>query len=211
MLTVPEQLLLITLDTGTGEFMKLPEEYNRAAFAGAALMELALAGRIDSDLDKVWVVDPAVTGDAALDPVLSAMSAAGSSTNIERFVEKLVPLGAGVREAALAALCRRGVLERSEQKSLFRRPRTSFALQDDKDLAGLKAQLREELLGSAMPEPRDVCIMTLAKTCGLIDRIIPPEQARAALDRLEAFSKTELIGQTVRRYLYLFERDIARS
>lgn len=211
MLTVPEQLLLITLDTGTGEFMKLPEEYNRAAFAGAALMELALAGRIDSDLDKVWVVDPAVTGDAALDPVLSAMSAAGGSTNIERFVEKLVPMGAGVREAALEALSRRGVLERSEQKSLFRRPRTSFALQDDKDLAGLKAQLREVLLGSAMPEPRDVCIMTLAKTCGLIDRIIPPEQTRAALDRLEAFSKTELIGQTVRRYLYLFERDIARS
>ena len=211
MLTVPEQLLLITLDTGTGDFLKLPEEYNRAAFAGSALMELALAGRIDSDLDNVWVVDPAVTGDAALDPVLSAMSAAGSSTNIERFVERLVPLGAGVREAALDALCRRGVLERSEQKSLFRRPRTSFALQDAEGLAGLKAQLRDVLLGSAMPEPRDVCIMTLAKTCGLVDRIIGPAEMPAALDRLEAFSKTELIGQTVRRYLYLFERDIARS
>lgn len=53
--------------------------------------------------------------------------------------------------------------------------------------------------------------MTLAKTCGLTGRIIRPEEERAALDRLEAFSKTELIGQTVRRYLYLFERDIARS
>ena len=211
MLTVPEQLLLITLDTGTGEFMKLPEEYNRAAFAGAALMELALAGRIDSDLDKVWVVDPAVTGDAALDTVLSAMSAAGTPTNIERFVERLVPLGASVRQASLEALTHRGVLERSEHKSMFRKPRTSFALQDDKDLAGLRAQLREVLLGSAMPEPRDVCIMTLAKTCGLIDRIIAPAEMPAALDRLEAFSKTELIGQTVRRYLYLFERDIARS
>ena len=79
-MSTAEDLLLITLDTGTGEFMKLPEEYNRAAFAGAALMELALAGRIDSDLDKVWVVDPAVTGDAALDTVLSAMSAAGAPT-----------------------------------------------------------------------------------------------------------------------------------
>ena len=48
MLTVPEQLLLITLDTDRAEFLKLPEEYNRAAFAGAALMELALAGRIRS-------------------------------------------------------------------------------------------------------------------------------------------------------------------
>ena len=103
MMTVPEQFLLLTLDTETGEFLKLPEAYNSAAFAGAALMELALAGRIDSDLDRVWVVDPAVTGDAALDPVLSAMSAAGAPSNVERFVEKLVPMGAQVREAALNA------------------------------------------------------------------------------------------------------------
>ena len=211
MLTVPEQLLLITLDPGKGEFMNLPEEYNRAAFAGAALMELALAGRIDSDLDKVWIVDPGVTGDDALDPVLSAMSAPGVSNNIERLVDRLVPLGARVREAALDALCRRGVLERSEQRSFFHKSRASFALLDDDDLAGLKARLRDELLGSAVPEPRDICIMTLAKTCGLIDRIIGTEDMRAALDRLEAFSKTDLIGQTVRRYLYLFERDIARS
>ena len=81
MMTVPEQFLLLTLDTETGEFLKLPEAYNSAAFAGAALMELALAGRIDSDLDRVWVVDPAVTGDAALDPVLSAMSAAGAPSS----------------------------------------------------------------------------------------------------------------------------------
>lgn len=211
MLTVPEQLLLITLDAGTGAFMKLPEEYNRAAFAGAALMELALAGRIDSDLDKVWVVNPVVTGDAALDPVLSAMSALEASTDIERFVDRLVPLGARVREAALDSLCHRGVLERSEQKSLFRKPRASYALLDNEDLAGLKARLRDVLIGSAVPEPSDVCIMTLAKTCGLIDCIIGPEDMRAALDRLEAFSNTDLIGQTVRRYLYLFERDIARS
>ena len=119
MLTVPEQLLLIILDAGKGEFMNLPQEYNRAAFAGAALMELALAGRIDSDLDKVWVVNPVVTGDAALDPVLSAMSALGASTDIERFVDRLVPLGERVREAALDSLCHRGVLERSEQKFCF--------------------------------------------------------------------------------------------
>lgn len=211
MLTVPEQLLLITLDVGQGKFMNLPEEYNRAAFAGASLMELALAGRIDSDLDKVWIVDPGITGDAALDSVLSAMSALGASTNIERFVDRLVPLGERVREAALDALCHRGVLERFERKSLFRKPRASFALLDDEDIAELKVRLRDVLLGSAVPEPRDVCIMTLAKTCGLIDSIIRPEDMRAALDRLEAFTKTDLIGQAVRRYLYQFERDIARS
>ncbi len=94
---------------------------------------------------------------------------------------------------------------------MFRKPRASFALLDHEDLAELKARLHDVLLGSAVPEPRDVCIMTLAKTYGLIDIIIGPEYMHAALDRLEAYSNTDLIGQTVRRYLYLFERDIARS
>lgn len=35
-------------------------------------MELALAGRIDRDVDRAWVVDPAPTGDPSLDPVLGA-------------------------------------------------------------------------------------------------------------------------------------------
>lgn len=209
MLTVPEQFLLLTLDTGTGEFMKLPEEYSRAGFAGAAVMELALAERIDSDVDRVWVNDPSVTGDASLDPVLSAMSRPGFDAGLERFIAQLVPLGDAVRHDALERLCERGVLTRSEQRKFWLKSKTRHELAQAADFSEVKARVLDVLRGNTLPEPRDVCVMALAKGCGLVDQIVPAAEMKQALERLEAFSKTELIGQNVRRYLYLFERDIA--
>lgn len=210
MLTVPEQFLLLTLDTGTGEFVKLPEEYSRAGFAGAALMELALAGRIDSDVDRVWVNDPSVTGDASLDPVLSAMAKPGFTPGLERFIAQIVPLGDVVRQETLDRLCERGVLTRTDQRKFWLKSKANFALTQAADFSEVKERLLEVLRGNTLPEPQDVCVMALAKACGLVEQIVPPAEMKAALARLEAFSKTELIGQNVRRYLYLFERDIAR-
>ena len=84
---------------------------------------------------------------------------------------------------------------------MIRKDRTTFVM----------GEIHFRFIGPAAYGDRIRCIMTLAKTCDMMDRVIPPEDSRKALDRLEAFSKTELIGQTVRRYLYLYERDIARS
>lgn len=210
MLTVPEQFLLLTLNSETGDFVKIPGEYSRAGFVGAALMELALAERIDSDVDRVWVNDPSVTGDASLDPVLSAMAKPNLPEGLERFIAHLIPLGDSVREAVIARLTDRGVLTRTEQRKFWVRSKTSFELTQGDEFAEMKTGLRDALLGTALPEPRDVCVMALAKACGLVQQIVAPAEMKAALERLEAFSKTELIGQNVRRYLYLFERDTGR-
>ena len=74
MLTIAEEFVLLALDGRTGDFRKIQTEYLHAGLLGAAVMELALAGRIDSDVDRAWVVDPAPTGDPSLDPVLGAMA-----------------------------------------------------------------------------------------------------------------------------------------
>ena len=53
MLTVPEEFLLLTLKDEDGGFVDIPLEYQRAGFLGAAIMELGLQGRLDSDLSRV--------------------------------------------------------------------------------------------------------------------------------------------------------------
>jgi len=209
MLTVPEQFLLLTLDSHAGEFTKLEEEYSKAGFAGAALMELSQINRIDCDVDRLWVDNATVTGDASLDPVLSAMARPGFPDGIEHAIAQLVPLGEAVREAALQNLFTRNVLVQTEHKSFFRKAKASFELQDGKDIAEMKARIHDILTGRTLPDPRDICIMALAKTSGLVERLVDQADMAAAMERLEAFTKTELIGQSIRRYLYLFERDMA--
>ena len=47
-----EELLLFLLDERTGEFSGVPDRILGYALAGATLMDLSMADRIDSDLER---------------------------------------------------------------------------------------------------------------------------------------------------------------
>lgn len=209
MLTTVEDFVLLALDARTGDFRGINAEYLHAGLIGAAVMELALQGRIDSDVDKAWVIDTKPTGDGTLDPVMAEMARPGFPPQIEQVIGRLMPLGDTVQEAALARLCGKGVLERSEMRSLLLKKVTRYSVKDGRSLAETQGRLRELLTGDGLPDPRDVCLITLAKTCGLMDQLVSPEELQPAMDRVSRFASLDLIGQNVRRYLYLFERDVA--
>lgn len=210
MLTTAEEFLLLALDGRTGDFRKIQTEYLHAGLIGAAVMELALAGKIDSDVDGAWVVDPAATGDSSLDPVLAAMARPGFPKKLEQVIGELIPLGEHVQQQVLERLCARRVLEKSEGRSVLLKKVTRYTLADGRDLNESKERLAQLLKGDGLPDPREVCLLTLAKTCGLVEQLVPAGELDAAYDRLSKFASLDLIGQNVRRYLYLFERDMGR-
>ncbi len=74
MLRLAEELLLLLLDDETGEFSTSPRTLGYA-LAGAALMDLALEGRIDTDVDALILADPTPVGDDLLDPILADIAA----------------------------------------------------------------------------------------------------------------------------------------
>jgi hypothetical protein len=209
MLTIAEEFMLMALDSRTGDFRGIQTEYLHAGLVGASVMELALRGRIDSDVDRAWVVDAEPTGDASLDPVLAAMSKPGFPPQLERVIEQLMPLGEAVNEQILSRLCARGVLGRIEGRSVLFKKVTRYEVLDDRALTESRARLERLLRSGELPDPREVCLITLARTCGLLERILPASAVQPALDLLSKVSGMDLIGQNVRRYLYLFERDMA--
>lgn len=209
MLTTVEEFVLLALDGRTGDFRGINTEYLHAGLIGAAVMELALREKIDSDVEKAWVLDPWPLGDAALDPVLAEMAKPGFPPQLEQVIGRLMPLGSAVQDHALAELCERGVLERAEARSLLLKKVTRYTVKDGRDFDATRTRLRELLTGDGLPDPRDVCLITLAKTCGLLDQLVSPEELQPAMDKVSKFASLDLIGQNVRRYLYLFERDVA--
>ena len=71
-LRIVEEILLLVLDTGNGEFRHtLPLHSRAVAFAGAALIDLALEDRIDTDLEHLSVSDRTPLGNDLLDPILA--------------------------------------------------------------------------------------------------------------------------------------------
>ena len=58
MLRFAEEIMLLLLDDKGGKFADLPAPSVECALAGAVLMDLALEGRIDTDPERLFVVDP---------------------------------------------------------------------------------------------------------------------------------------------------------
>lgn len=211
MLTVPEEFLLLTLKDEDGGFVDIPLEYLRAGFLGAAIMELGLQERLDSDLNRVWVVDGTPTGDASLDPVLARLAAPDFDSHADNLINQLIELGDTVRAQALARLCDKKILVETEGRFLWFLKTRRYPAIDGKEIREVKLRLLEVLLRDALPDPRDVCLMSLAETCGIINQIVPDSELKVAREQISKFSKMELIGQNVSHYIELFERAMAMA
>lgn len=211
MLTVPEEFLLLTLRDENGGFVDIRHESQRAGFVGAAIMELGLQGRLDSDLDRVWVVDKTPTGDAALDLVLTGLSAPDFNGAADLVFGQLIDLGADVRGQALKALCEKNILVESEGRILWFLKTRRYPVIDGQEIREVKLRLLDVLLRDVLPSPRDVCLMSLAETCGIISQIVPASELIIARERIAKFAKMELIGQNVNTYIDMFERAVAAA
>ncbi len=114
-----EEFLLLALEDSGGEFDSAPEIYLGCGLAGAALMDLALRDRIDSDLDGVFAINAAPTGDATLDRVLAEIAAEPKRLSAQDWISRLSRQAPAMRRAALSALCARGVLRQSDHAFLW--------------------------------------------------------------------------------------------
>ena len=70
LLSLPEELILMLLNEENGYFHQVPGWNLNCVLVGAALAELSLMNRIDTDIESLFLVDQAETGNPALDPVL---------------------------------------------------------------------------------------------------------------------------------------------
>ncbi|MFO1126743.1 MAG: GPP34 family phosphoprotein [Methylocystis sp.] len=114
-----EEFLLLTLEDSGGEFDSVPEIYLNCGIAGAALMDLALRDRIDSDLDGAFAVDTTPTGDEILDQALADIIREPRRLGAQHWITHLSRSAPARRQAALSNLCARGILRQSDHAFLW--------------------------------------------------------------------------------------------
>ena len=67
-LSLPEELILMLLNEENGYFHQVPGWDLNCAIVGAALAELSLRSRIDTDTQSLFLLDKTETGSPTLDP-----------------------------------------------------------------------------------------------------------------------------------------------
>ncbi len=198
-----EELILLLLDKDTGALAPVPDRSLHCALAGAVLMDLALEDRIDTDPERLFLIDSTPVGDDLLDPCLESVARAAETRDTAYWIDRLAePAQAGrVQRSALDRLVERGIVERETGglHSVTRRVVRSRRYPQVDGEAGREVELRvmTVLFSEEVPTPRDVMLIALVNACGIFSRLLSPGELAEIRDRLELICKMDLIGRTV--------------
>lgn len=199
MLGFVEEIVLLQLDETQGGLADLPLSAADIVLAGAAVMELALQNRVDSDLRHLFVVDPAPTGDAMLDDVLARLATMGDELTATSAIEGVTTDAEKYRQEALRRLVAKGILREEQGRHFWVFRTRRYPVVDDREQREVKARLRQVLLTDEIPDPRDVVLICLIDACGLLGLVLTADEIARTKTRVEELSRLDLIGQAVTR------------
>ena len=208
MLRFPEEVLLLLLNDEGGRFLSVPSWSLDYAMAGGVLMDLALENRIDTDLERLSLVDASPVGDSLLDPTLADI-AAMEDHNARFWIEHTSRRADTIREEALSRLITSGILEARDDRFLWVFRSRRYPIIDGKADREVKLRIMGVLLSDEIPDPRDVVIICLADACGILRRLLSRQELARATARIEQIRRLDLIGQAMSQAIQDIELSIA--
>ena len=204
MLRYAEEILLLVLDEGRGELAPgMPERSLDLALAGAVLMDLALEDRIDTDSERLMLVDATPLDEDILDSTLAEIAGADQEHDTGYWLERTAERGDRIREAALARLTDRGILSSEADGPLSLVPSVSrsrrYPVADGQWVEETRLRIMRLLFSDDIPDPRDIGIVALADACGVFRTILAPEERAQVRDRIDLLRNLDLIARTMGR------------
>ncbi len=206
-LTITEELVLLLLDDRAA-FLPVPEHTLESVLTGAVLMDLAFAGRIDTDLESLIVTDRTPTGNPLLDRVLGAIADRPGVTDARHWVGLLSGDTAGIGDHVLGSLAVRGILAARPRHSPWAPP---FTFHDHAARREIRQRIGDTILTDDIPEPRDVALISLADACNILADIFPRREFAARDDRVAQLRRMDLIGREVAGRIADLEREILQA
>ena len=119
MLRFAEEIMLLLLDDKGGRFVDARAMSLKFGLAGAVLMDLALEGRIDTDPERLFVIDPTPLKDDLLDPTLIRIVQSPKRRDTRQWIEQTVTYAGDIQECSLVHLVERGILRREDDRFMW--------------------------------------------------------------------------------------------
>lgn len=198
---IAEELVLLMLDEQSGYLEMAPGWNFSCVMAGAVLADLALERRIETDLERLYLVDPAPTGDSLLDPTLRDIAESEEKSDAQFWIERSTKHSDEIVAATLDRLVQRNILTHESggfwglSRSVSRSG--TYPTHDLKVRKESKARILSVILHDEIPDPRDAILVALMHTCGGFKLLLEEEDYEERLDRIELVAKLDLIGRTV--------------
>jgi len=196
-LTLADEIVVLMLDDASGAVKPECTAVAPVAIVGGILMELALQGRIDSDLEALYVVDPTPVGDELLDSTLEIIRAEPerhpSAWWIERLANRPVDYVLWVQQRLVSV----GVLREEERKFLWVFSRRAYPQVSGLEGREAKARLTAVLYSGEVPDPRDTLLLGLAKATDVLYAMFSRQEMAKLAPRIDEVVALEEMGRSV--------------
>ncbi|MGY0003900.1 GOLPH3/VPS74 family protein [Micromonospora sp. I033] len=185
LLLTDELVLLAHDDAGVN---RLGRPHLDHGLAGAVLLELALAGRIEVIEGRLAVTDPAPTGVPLLDQALATV--AGDRPRKPK--DWIGRLAKGLPDRVLDGLVGAGLLRRDSDRVLWVFPRTRYPSPTGAEPAvetAARERMVAALAGDGPVDARTAALLTLTRAVGLdrkLFRELPGDRVKARLAEIAA-------------------------
>lgn len=196
-LTFIEEIVLLALDDATGALLPMPTMAFSYALAGAAICDLALLNRIDTDPEQLVVLSAEPTGDPLLDRALRTIVNTRTPLRVSGWLNVLSEDARNLEAAALDRLVARGILRREEKKILWVFGTRRYPTLDNQERTEVRTRLAALILSDDLPDPRDAILISLLTASHLAPRIFSGPEFNARSERLATLAKMDLVGREV--------------
>ena len=188
------------LNEESGYFHQVPGWDLNCTVTGAVLAELSLLGRIDTDVESLFLVDRTATGDAALDPILKEIADEPVRHNTQYWIERLAPRAEAVVDLTLDRLVELKILEHHDGE-FWTLSRTAVQAELASSASGgtaaqfVRTRISKAILNNEIPDPRDVIIIALIDTCDVFRFMFQLDDETE--QRIQAICRMDLIGRSI--------------
>ena len=197
MLTVLEEIVLLTVDEKTGK-LRSPRNYATAhALAGALFFDLALANKIDTDTVSIQLIDAAPTGNPVTDYFVKEIAQRKDLATVRDWIEEAFQHREYLEEETLRSLVERGILRHEISKKLWVINVDCLRVVDTKERQEVKVRLAQTILSDTIPSTRDIMLVSLANACGLLPYILGERELEGRAERIRTISNLETISRQV--------------
>ncbi len=196
-LSLAEKLLLLVIDERTGK-LDVPDRLAlNVALGGAVLLELSLRNRIDSDRERLWLVDNTPTGNSALDTILNLIAQETKDLSIQNWVYIAYREAADVRSRLLAGLVRKKIIRPEVKRVLWLFNLQRYKPQNASVERETKRRIMQVLFDQKVPVAEDVALVALCDAANLFTCILSQRELAQSSDRIRQVVRMELIAQSV--------------
>lgn len=196
-LTLAEELLLIALDDETGSLINLPPFWLDTALAASILMELCLVGRLDTDPERVVVLDATPTGSPILDEVLALIVADRGTQPSGQWIRRVGTRGPELRDQVIAGLVARGVLQSVEKRLLWVFKTRVYPPTSGLEEREVRSRLMTLLNNAEIPDAREALLIGLLSATGIMGRLLSESEAARLQPRIDQIARLEEISRSL--------------